>query len=161
MVCLASLLALTGAYPSAYAQAPANSGAVIRTETKLVLVDSVVTDKKGNYVHDLEAKDFKVFEDNKEQAIKSFSFEAGAAAPSNPRSHYLVLFFDNSTMDFGSFRPRRAGGSLEVYRRQWRPGPPNGDRQFWRCAANRAEFHRRYTAAEECRERSEVFRRRA
>src|SRR5581483_3562126 len=33
--------------------------------------------------------------------IKSFSFEAGNAAPSNPQKHYLVLFFDNSTMDFG------------------------------------------------------------
>ena len=102
IICFAAFLALAGVYPSARAQAPADSGDVIRTETKLVLVDTVVTDKKGNYVHDLEAKDFKVWEDNKEQPIKSFSFEAGSAAPSNPQKHYLVLFFDNSTMDFGS-----------------------------------------------------------
>jgi VWFA-related protein len=102
-----AFLVLAGVYPfcvcpQARAQAPGDSGAVIRTETKLVLVDTVVTDKKGNYIHDLESKDFKVWEDNKEQEIKSFSFEAGAAAPSNQRKHYLVLFFDNSTMDFGS-----------------------------------------------------------
>src|SRR5580698_2663059 len=93
-ICFAALLALASVYPAARAQAPADSGAVLRSETKLVLVDTVVTDKKGNYIHDLEAKDFKVWEDNKEQQIKSFSFEAGAASPSNPQKHYLVLFFD-------------------------------------------------------------------
>jgi len=98
---LAALALLAALLPPARAQAPADSGAVIRTETKLVLVDAIVTDKKGNYIHDLEAKDFKVWEDNKEQQIKSFSFEAGGSAPSNTQKHYLVLFFDNSTMDFG------------------------------------------------------------
>lgn len=78
-------------------QAPADSG-VIRTETKLVLVDTVVTDKKGNYVRDLTAKDFRVWEDNKEQTIKSFSFEADPASPSNSQPRYLVLFFDNASM---------------------------------------------------------------
>jgi VWFA-related protein len=97
----AALAALCTLPPYAAAQAPADSGAVIRTETKLVLVDTVVTDKKGNYIKDLEAKDFKVWEDNKEQQIKTFSFEAGGSAPSDQRKHYLVLFFDNSTMGFG------------------------------------------------------------
>src|SRR5439155_879921 len=46
---------------------------VIKTQTNLVLVDAVATDKKGNYIRDLEAKDFTVFEDNKEQTISSFS----------------------------------------------------------------------------------------
>src|SRR5271170_8265206 len=102
MIVFAVLLVLAAVYPAARAQAQADPGAVIKTETKLVLVDTVVTDKKGNYVHDLEAKDFKVWEDNKEQQIKSFSFEAGSASPSNSQKHYLVLFFDNSTMDFGA-----------------------------------------------------------
>jgi VWFA-related protein len=80
------------------AQTSADPG-IIRTETKLVLVDTVVTDKKGNYVHDLTAKDFKVWEDNKEQTIKSFSFEADPASPSNSQPRYLVLFFDNASMN--------------------------------------------------------------
>src|ERR1700757_2016463 len=71
---------------------------LIKAETRLVLVDTVVTDKKGNYVSDLEAKDFKVWEDGKEQTIKSFSYEAGSA-PNSDQKHYLVLYFDNSTMD--------------------------------------------------------------
>jgi VWFA-related protein len=101
MLCGVALAGLLAASHPVRAQAPVDSGAVIRTETKVVLVDTVVTDKKGNYVRDLEAKDFKVWEDNKEQQITSFSFESGAATPSNAQKHYLVLFFDNSTMDFG------------------------------------------------------------
>ena len=83
------------------AQAPAEAPGVIRTETRLVLVDTVVVDKKGTYVHDLTIKDFRVWEDNKEQSIKSFSFEADPNAPSNSQKRYLVLFFDNSTMEAG------------------------------------------------------------
>jgi VWFA-related protein len=73
--------------------------AVIHKETRLVLVDTVVTDKKGKYVRDLTQKDFKVFEDNKEQPVVSFSAESDASAPSTGQRRYLILFFDNSTMD--------------------------------------------------------------
>jgi VWFA-related protein len=83
-------------------QAVPDSGVVIQSETRVVLVDTIVTDKKGDYVRNLAAKDFKVYEDNKEQAIKSFSFEAGVASPANPQQRYVVLFFDNSTMNFGA-----------------------------------------------------------
>ena len=55
-------------------QQPMATSPVIRTESRVVLVDAVVTDKKGNYVHDLTQKDFKVFEDGKEQGVTSFSF---------------------------------------------------------------------------------------
>jgi hypothetical protein len=57
------------------AQASTDAVGTIKSETRLVLVDTVVTDKKGNYVRDLTAKDFKVWEDNKEQAVTSFSLE--------------------------------------------------------------------------------------
>jgi len=83
---------------TAAAQAPDSQGPVLRTESRLVLVDTVVTDKKGNYVHDLEAKDFKVWEDSKEQVVKSFSFEAGTTTAPGVKARYMVLFFDNSTM---------------------------------------------------------------
>jgi VWFA-related protein len=74
------------------------SGAVIKSESRLVLVDSVVTDKKGNYVHDLTQADFKVYEDNREQVISSFSFGADTAIQANADKRYLILFFDNSSM---------------------------------------------------------------
>ena len=67
--------------------------------SRLVRVDVVVTDKKGNYVSDLTAKDFQVFEDNKPQSVTNFSFGTDPSAPAGLQKHYLVLFFDNSTMD--------------------------------------------------------------
>jgi VWFA-related protein len=76
------------------------SGPVIRAEKKLVLVDVVVTDKKDNYVRGLTVKDFRVWQDKEEQTIESFSSEADPASPAANQKHYLVLFFDNSTMGF-------------------------------------------------------------
>src|ERR1700744_6496447 len=88
-----------GAQDQDKSKPPVDSGAVIKTETRLVVVDAVVTDKKDNYVKDLNKKDFKVFEDGKEQFITQFSYEADPASPLNGQKHYLVLFFDNSTMN--------------------------------------------------------------
>ncbi len=89
------------AYAQQSTQADTGNPGVFHAETRLVLVDSVVTDKKGNYVKDLTQKDFKVWEDGKEQSVTSFSYEESAGSPTNARPHYLVLFFDNSTMDRG------------------------------------------------------------
>jgi len=80
----------------------------ITKETGLVLVDTVVTDKQGNYIRDLTQKDFRVYEDGKEQTIKAFSSETNAAAPSINPNRYLVLFFDNSTMSQGDQAQARA-----------------------------------------------------
>jgi VWFA-related protein len=77
---------------------PPQSNVVIRKESRLVLVDTVVTDKKGGYVRDLKQTDFKVFEDNKEQAISSFSTGSDPAIQASGQKRYLILFFDNSTM---------------------------------------------------------------
>src|SRR6266852_1076418 len=88
------------AAPAAAAPAEQQPGVVIRKESRLVLVDAVVTDKKQNYVRDLTQKDFKVYEDNKEQPVASFSSGTDAAiqAKGGAQKHYLILFFDNSTM---------------------------------------------------------------
>ena len=62
-------------------------------------MDTVVTDKKGNYVHDLTQSDFKVYEDNKEQPIASFSNGANSADPQESvRNTIWFCFFDNSSM---------------------------------------------------------------
>ena len=72
---------------------------VIKRESKLVLVDAVVTDKKGDYVHDLTQKDFKVYEDNKEQRVTTFSTGSDVAVQANNgQKRYLILFFDNASM---------------------------------------------------------------
>ncbi len=95
---LSGILLLAGA--AAPAQDAQPQPTVIRTETRLVLVDVVVTGKKGAYVEDLALKDFKVWEDNKEQQLKTFSFGADPSGPAGQK-RYIVLFFDNSTMAIG------------------------------------------------------------
>ncbi len=75
-----------------------NSQPVFKSESRLVLVDSVVTDKKGNYLRDLTAKDFRVWQDDSEQEIKTFSFQADPASPTRNRKQFIVLFFDNAAM---------------------------------------------------------------
>ncbi len=111
---LAGLVLLAAMAAPAQQSGPVpNSGVVIRTETKQVLVDAVVTDKKGHYVSDLSQKDFKVLDDGKEQTIRSFAYEAEEASPNSAQKHYLVLFFDNSTMSFGDQAvARRAAGKF-------------------------------------------------
>jgi len=91
-----------------------SSTPVFKAETRLVLVDTIVTDKKGDYITDLTAKDFKVWEDNKEQPIKSFSVESGSSAPSESHRHYLVLLFDNSTMSLSDQAQARAAAAKFV-----------------------------------------------
>ncbi len=96
---------------AAFAQEPApqsqpaappslQSEAVFKAQAKLVLVDSVVTDKKGTYIRGLTQKDFRVWEDDKEQIIKSFSSESDNGSLRGETKRYLVLLFDNSNMDF-------------------------------------------------------------
>lgn len=87
-----------GASPAAGNEQAVASGTVIRTESRIVLVDAVVTDKKGKYVPDLTQQDFKVYEDNKEQAISSFSFGSDPTVQAKGQQHYMILFFDNSSM---------------------------------------------------------------
>jgi VWFA-related protein len=84
--------------PTAGNEQAVASGTVIRTESRIVLVDAVVTDKRGKYVPDLTQQDFKVFEDNKEQAISSFSFGSDPTVQVKGQQHYMILFFDNSSM---------------------------------------------------------------
>ncbi|HUE20461.1 MAG TPA: VWA domain-containing protein, partial [Bryobacteraceae bacterium] len=110
----AAVIAAGAAARAQDANAQASGGLpVIKSETRLVLVDAVVTDKKGQYVQDLEQKDFKVLEDNKEQTITSFSFEANPNSPNNKQQHYMVLLFDNATMDFADqARARQAAAQF-------------------------------------------------
>ncbi|MEP7352799.1 MAG: VWA domain-containing protein [Acidobacteriota bacterium] len=77
---------------------------VIRTETQVVLVDVIATDKKGAFVRDLDASELRVWEDGKEQKITSITRETKNAADnstsvtgSTPR-RYTVLLFDNPSL---------------------------------------------------------------
>jgi len=86
---------------------------VIKTESRIVLVDAVVTDKKGNYIRDLQQQEFKVYEDNKEQAITSFSSGSDPGVQEKGQKRYMVLFFDNSSMDKADqIQARKAAGTF-------------------------------------------------
>jgi len=68
---------------------------VLKTETREVLVDAIVTTKNGAYVGDLTAKDFHISQDGKEQPIRGFSLESESAS----QTRSLVLFFDETSME--------------------------------------------------------------
>jgi VWFA-related protein len=99
------------AAPAPDAQQPANSQNVLRAQSRVVRVDVVVTDKKGNYVHDLTAKDFHVFDNGREQPIVNFSFGTSNSSPAQER-HYMILFFDDATMDMAD-QPRARKAALK------------------------------------------------
>jgi VWFA-related protein len=90
---------------------PQQNGPVVRSETRLVRVDVIVTDKKGNYIHDLTAKDFKVYDDNKQQQVENFSFGADPNSPTSGERRYTLLFFDDTSMDAGDQPRARAAAT--------------------------------------------------
>jgi VWFA-related protein len=51
------------------------SATVLKATTRLVVVDVVATDRKGEAIRDLERPDFAILEDGKEQQIRVFSFQ--------------------------------------------------------------------------------------
>lgn len=108
-ITLTSILAFcVSAPPRAASQS--KSDMVVRSESRLVLVDTVVADKKGAYITDLAQKDFHVSEDGKEQPIKTFAF---AATPGGKaRQQYVVIFFDNRMQPAEEMRARDAASKL-------------------------------------------------
>ena len=94
-----------------------HSDQTLRTNTRLVVVDVVATDSKGQPVTDLKAADFTVLEDGKPQKISGFNFEHPGGASSQvvqvnlppsivtnaPRFHsnsLNVILFDTVNGDF-------------------------------------------------------------
>ncbi len=96
VLCAATAAMIPGGAVRLHAQ-DAAAGLTIRAETRVVLVDAVATDKKGKFVRDLTAKDFRVWEDGKEQKISGFSLESSGVTPERPDAHYIALFFDTSS----------------------------------------------------------------
>jgi VWFA-related protein len=60
------------------------SATVLKTITRLVVVDIVATSKKGEAVADLERSNFTVLEDGKEQTIRHFSFQQPKPVATGP-----------------------------------------------------------------------------
>src|SRR5258708_1421056 len=79
LLCLVTALA-----PARAQQAPATQAPTIHTQSRIVIVDVVVTDSKGKPVHDLKQPDFKLLEDNQPQTIRHFDEHAAAPPGTQP-----------------------------------------------------------------------------
>lgn len=77
--------------------AAGSNDTIIRAETRLVLVDAVAVDKKNQFARDLTQKDFRIWEDGKEQKITSFSLESSGVSPERTNKHYIAMLFDTTT----------------------------------------------------------------
>ena len=75
----------------------------IHIEVKQVLVPVIVTDRKGRYIGNLTAQDFRVFDDGVRQKIVAFSGNAGAAAN----------YFEPQPVEAGLQLPRRLSSMRE------------------------------------------------
>src|SRR6266545_1017973 len=81
--------------PPPQAQDKLNPGAVIRVDTRLVVLHATVVDKNGHLVTNLPQSAFQVYENNVQQTIKQFKREDIPVS--------LGLVVDNS----GSMRDKR------------------------------------------------------
>jgi VWFA-related protein len=90
-----TIVILAAAAAIVRAQETPGPASTIRTETRLVLVDGVVVDRAGVPVAGLGAKDFRVWEDGREQTITGVSAPAPAPGAAHPIN--MLLFFDDVT----------------------------------------------------------------
>jgi VWFA-related protein len=122
--CLAVFL-IASLFPGAYSQTTSSgppqdviqSNQTLRTNTRLVLVDVVATDSKGQPVPDLKASDLTVLEDGRPQKISGSNFEHSDAssaralqiqlppsvvtnAPKFQSNSLNVILFDAANGDF-------------------------------------------------------------
>jgi len=83
----ALLLALL---PSTTLSAQETAQPVFKVNTRIVVLDVVVTDKKGNVVPDLKQSDFSVFEDKQPQTIRTFEAPSAHVMPPSPAGKAIV-----------------------------------------------------------------------
>ena len=60
---------------------PSDSGVLIRSTTRLIQLNVVVHDRKGEPVKDLKKEDFKIFDNGKPQKVAVFSMDANVVLP--------------------------------------------------------------------------------
>jgi len=94
LIAWVALVAQTGA-PAGPETAPLK----LKAESRLVLVDAVVTGKKDEPVHGLTKDDFRLFEDGKEQVITAFQSHLGPAAQGISQQQHFVLWFTTHSGD--------------------------------------------------------------
>ncbi len=76
---------------------------VLKVKTRLVVVDVIALDHKGVPVTDLEAKDFTLTEEGKQQTIRSFSFQQPSQAPGQPATLVPITLSANRITNMPRF----------------------------------------------------------
>src|SRR5258708_5654320 len=85
---LAGMLLVSCAISSPANPQTLQSADTLRTNTRLVVVDVVAIDSKGQPIADLKSEDFTVLESGQAQKIDGFSFQhSGDAQSSTPAQH--------------------------------------------------------------------------
>lgn len=85
---------------------------LVRSNTRVVLLDVVVTDKSGNPVRALNQRDFTILEDGKPQKISSFEpppSSNSAVLPSSPRTIILLDELNSAFADLSFARDKILG----------------------------------------------------
>jgi VWFA-related protein len=115
LLTLGSYALLSGATDQQSSSPASPSPDVLRANTRLVVVDVVATDGKGQPVRDLKAEDFVLLEDGKPQKISGFSLQQAASvsvaqgqlpanvitnAPKFKANGLDVILFDTLNGDF-------------------------------------------------------------
>jgi VWFA-related protein len=104
LVCFATSLAPACAQQGLAAQSP-----TIHTQSRIVVVDVVVTDSKGQPIHGLKQSDFKLLEDNQTQNIRHF--DENAAVPLDTHHTPQPMMAPNT---FTNFINTPTGSALNV-----------------------------------------------
>jgi len=103
--------ATPAAAPQASAQPqPESQGTatVLKIKTRLVIVDVIALDHKGSPVTDLEAKDFTLTEEGKQQTIRTFSFQQPSQAPGQPAALVPITLSANRITNMPRFKTSSA-----------------------------------------------------
>jgi VWFA-related protein len=100
-----------GAAAEAKPKAADETATVLKVTTRVVVVDVVALDRKGEPITDLKPEELSLFEDGKEQKIRSFSFQQPAAggteSVSTPPAKLPPGIFTNTPQ-------HRTSGSLNI-----------------------------------------------
>jgi VWFA-related protein len=126
--------------PSSPTQQPS-----FRTLTTLVEIDTIVTDRKGQFVRGLAADDFEVYEDGKPQKIERVDVVTGSTVTAQPSAtetptaraaaqsvvptgagqRVFVLFFDSDHLQEGAFH-RLRDAAIAFLTTEFRQGDVGG-----------------------------------
>jgi len=92
--------------PISAAKTPLQNEPVLRAETVAVVVDVIVTDRKGHHVPGLSASDFELYEDNARQTIVTFTPPPATGKPRRAEAAHSVTSVKSAAQPAAQERSR-------------------------------------------------------